>query len=385
YAPDVNGVAISASRFVDGLRRREHDIQLVRLRNNGEEHKDDTREILARGVPIPNYPGLRMGLPATQALLRQWTRNRPDVVHVLTEGPLGWSAVNAARKLKLPVVSDFRTNFHAYSRHYGFGWLGKPILSYLRKFHNRTSCTLVPTEALRAELSALGFRNLRVVARGVDTSLFDPGRRSEDLRRSWGAGPEDPVLLHVGRIAAEKNLDVLARAFDAARAQSPRCRLVMVGDGPSAEGFKTRCPDAILAGTQRGETLAAHFASADIFLFPSLTETYGNVTLEAMASGLSVVAFGYAAAAENIRHGENGLLAATHDGQGFESLAVSAVSDFARARQMGASARETALRLGWDPVVRQLETLLEISAGMATITSANHSNQLGHFAASQTG
>jgi glycosyltransferase involved in cell wall biosynthesis len=298
-----------------------------------------------------------------------WRRNRPDVVHVLTEGPLGWSAVSAARKLKLPVISDFRTNFHSYSRHYGIGWLSKPILAYLRKFHNRTLCTLVPTEAMRAELAVLGFRDLRVVSRGVDTALFDPARRSEALRASWGVGPSDTVLLHVGRIAPEKNLAALVSAYEAARVQEPRSRLVLIGDGPARAEVQARCPDAIFAGTRRGEDLAIHYASADVFLFPSLTETYGNVTLEALASGLAVVAFDYAAAAETIRQGDNGLLAPMGDAAAFATLAASAVSDIARARAMGSRARESALKLGWDLVVRQLETLLEVAASVAPLYS----------------
>jgi glycosyltransferase involved in cell wall biosynthesis len=277
--------------------------------------------------------------------------------------------VSAARKLKLPVVSDFRTNFHTYSRHYGIGWMGRPILAYLRKFHNRTLWTLVPTEALRAELTALGFRDLRVVARGVDTALFDPARRNEALRKSWGVGPDDPVLLHVGRIAAEKNLDALLAAYSTARAQAPRSRLVLVGDGPARAEVQARCPDAIFAGTRRGEDLAVHYASADVFLFPSLTETYGNVTLEALASGLTVVAFDYAAAAQTIRHGENGLLAPFGDALSFAAHATSAVSEPERAGLMRYRARESALKLGWELVVRQLETLLEVAAGVGALSN----------------
>ena len=227
YPPEVNGVALSAARFLEGLRSRDHDIMLVRPRQSAgdvETVKGSLREVLTKGLPIPRYPGLRMGLPATRALESLWQRWRPDVVHVLTEGPLGWSALRAARKLQLPVVSDFRTNFHSYSSHYGVGWLGKPILAYLRKFHNKTLWTLVPTESLRRELEQLGFLNLRVIARGVDTKLFNPARRSPLLRADWGAGPDDPVLLHVGRIAAEKNMDALQTAYAAAREKSPRTR-----------------------------------------------------------------------------------------------------------------------------------------------------------------
>jgi glycosyltransferase involved in cell wall biosynthesis len=387
YPPEVNGVALSAAHFVEGLRGRNHDIQLVRPRQDRNDRIDPAggiQQILTHGLPIPGYPDFRMGLPATGALVRLWRRARPDVVHVLTEGPLGWSAVSAARKLKLPVISDFRTNFHSYSRHYGIGWLSQPILGYLRKFHNRTLMTIVPTEPLRAELAGSGFRNVRVVARGVDTTLFDPARRSDALRAQWGAGPDDPVLFYVGRIAAEKNLDALLAAYAAARAQAPRSRLVVVGDGPARASLQARCPDAILLGTRRGEELAAHYASADVFLFPSLSETYGNVTLEALASGLAVVAFNYAAAAQAIRHQENGLLSPMDDTQTFAALAAEAVADLRRARAMGRLARASALKLGWGVVVRKLETLLEVAAGVVPSSFTEADRELARSVEAQT-
>jgi len=368
YPPEVNGVSLTIARFVEGLRARGHDLHLVRPRQDGADRAAVAagyREILTRGLPIPRYPSLKLGLPAKRALERLWTHRRPDVVHIVTEGPLGWSALRAADKLRIPAVSDFRTNFHAYSRHYGIGWLGKPILAYLRKFHNRTLCTMVPTEALRAQLAALGFRGLRVVTRGVDTILFSPARRSEELRASWGAGPSDPVLLHVGRIAPEKNLDTLLGAYAAARRREPRARLVLVGDGPARREIQARCPDAILAGMRRGEDLAAHYASGDVFLFPSLTETYGNVTAEAMASGLAVVAFDYAAAAALIRHGENGLLAGFGDSESFSALAARLVAEPAALAALGAQARHTAGAHDWTRVVQQLEIVLEAASGAA--------------------
>jgi len=312
FPPEVNGVSMTVARVVRGLCERDHEIQLVRPRQDRADEAGRTNgydELLCSGLSIPRYPSLKMGLPAKRALLRQWSLRRPDLVHVVTEGPLGWSALQAAGQLKLPVCSDFRTNFHAYSQHYGIGWLKKPIAAYLRKFHNRTMLTMVPTEAIREELEASGFHNLRVVARGVDTRLFDPARRSDDLRRTWGAGPETPVVLHVGRLAPEKNLGALVAAFEAMRARAPQARLVLVGDGPAANWLRARCPDAVFAGMRGGDDLAAHYASGDVFLFPSLTETYGNVTLEAMASGLAIVAYDYAAAAEHLVHETSALLA----------------------------------------------------------------------------
>jgi len=358
WPPEVNGVAATAARVLAGLRQRGHTLQLLRPRQRPDEQaacEPGFDEQLLRGLPIPRYPQLRMGLPATRTLQRLWQAQRPDVVHLVTEGPLGWSALQAARALGLPVVSDFRTNFHAYSRHYGAAWLGRPIVGYLRHFHNRTTCTMVPTEALRAELQAEGFENLRVVARGVDTVRFDPCHRSEALRRRWGAGPGDLVAVHVGRIAPEKNLETLLAAHAAMADRDPRVKLVFVGDGPARAALQRRCPTAVFAGLQRGEALAEHYASADVFLFPSLTETWGNVLPEAMASGLAVVAFDCAAAGQLVRHGHNGLLVRVGDDAGFCRTAARLAGAWREVRALGGQARQAALPLGWDRITGEVE------------------------------
>lgn len=369
YPPEVNGVAMSVARVVEGLQRRAHELQLVRPRQrSGADAAEPAprgglgnrlHEVLTTGWPIPRYPNLRMGAPSKRALVQLWSLQRPDVVHIATEGPLGWSALQAARHLKLPVSSDFRTNFHAYGQHYRIGWLAKPILAYLRKFHNRAQCTMVPTEALRAQLAGQGFERLVVVSRGVDTHLFDPRCRSEALRRHWGAGPDDLVLAYVGRLAAEKNLGALLAAHDALRgAIGDTVKLVIVGDGPMRAELAARCPQAVFAGQRGGEDLAEHYASADVFLFPSLTETFGNVTVEAMASGLPVVAFDCAAAAQCIQSGRNGLLAHDESLPAFVRATLTLAADAQRRRAMGAAARETARAHDWDGVVARFESVL---------------------------
>jgi len=226
---------------------------------------------------------------------------------VATEGPLGASAVTAALALGLPVTSSFHTNFHAYARHYGLPVLGRTVLGWLRHVHNRTRCTFAPTAELCAELAELGFRNVAVLSRGVDTRQFRPALRSPALRKSWGAGPGDPVVLHAGRMAAEKNYPLLFRAFAAMRAANPACRFVLVGDGPLRAGLQRAHPDCIFAGFVPRDELARHYASADVYVHASLTETFGNVLTEAMASGLAVAGFDYAAARQFLRHEDNGL------------------------------------------------------------------------------
>jgi glycosyltransferase involved in cell wall biosynthesis len=337
-------------------------------------------ELLTPGVPLPLYQQLRMGFTWPGTLVQRWRRWRPDLVHVATEGPLCWSAVQAARRLGLPVSSDLRTNFHAYSRHYGMGWLHGPVLAYLRGFHRRTRCTMVPTEALRRELAAQGFEDLRVVARGVDTQLYAPERRSEALRATWGAAPDDLVLVCVGRLAAEKNLTVLIAAYEQLRQHDPRARLLLVGDGPLRTALQARCPQAIFAGQRSGSDLAAHYASADLFAFPSLTETFGNVTPEAMASGLPVVAYDYAAAGQLLRQGESGLLVPPGDAGAFIDAVTALAADPARRRALGAQARATAITLGWDDVVARFEALL-----LQLITTPAQPGPAPHAATVHTG
>ena len=359
YPPEVNGVAATAARVIEGLHDAGHSLQLVRPRPAGGSGAAPARErwveLWTTGVPIPRYPELRMGLPARGRLLRAWRAWRPDVVHVVTEGPLGHSALRAALTLGLPVVSDFRTNFHAYSGYYGLAWLRGPIAGYLRRFHNRTACTMVPTDSLRGQLALEGFRNLRVVARGVDTALFDPRRRSDVLRASWGAGPRDLVALSVGRLAAEKNLALLLEAHEALRMRDPSARLVVVGDGPLRAELAARAPAAQFVGVQRGEALATHYASADLLLFPSTTETFGNVVPEAMASGLAVVAYDYAAARELLRHGDSGLLVPFDDVAAFRAAAARLGGQPDWVRAMGAAGRLSALGHDWRSVVARVE------------------------------
>lgn len=361
YPPEVNGVAMTLGRVVNGLQVRNHQIQLIRPRQNADDVPRPTAtlsEHLQRGIPLPRYEGLKMGLPAKAALTRLWARQRPDVVQIATEGPLGWSALAAANKLRLPVASDFHTNFHSYSSHYGFGLLRRAIVAYLKKFHNKAAVTLVPTEGIRRELLGYGYENIEIIGRGVDPRLFHPGRRDSALRARWGVGEDDPVALYVGRLAAEKNLSLVFAAYDAMRVANPATRLVLVGDGPERAGWQEKRPDAIFPGVKIGEDLAAHYASGDVFLFPSLTETWGNVVIEAMASGLAVVSYDCAAAEEVIRHGENGLKANPGNEADFIALAAGLAADRAGQRRLGGAACARAAQLSWDAIVDRFEQVL---------------------------
>jgi glycosyltransferase involved in cell wall biosynthesis len=374
FPPEVNGVAMTLRRLVDGLAQRGEHVTVVRPRQAADragagarsgaigEAEAAVEEWLMPGVALPRYEGLMMGMPVAGRLGRRWAARRPDVVHIATEGPLGWSALGAAAKLGIPVSSSFHTNFHQYGDHYGFGALIDIAEAYLRSFHNQTMLTMVPTRQMRGVLEQAGFRNVRVLSRGVDTALFSPERRSESLRRSWGAAPEDPVVLCVGRLAKEKNIGLAVESFVAVRRHAPRAHLVLVGDGPERAALEARYPEFHFAGMRRGEDLAAHYASGDLFLFPSVTETFGNVVTEALASGLVAVTYDYAAGREHIRHGENGVLAAFGDPAAFIAAAAGAAARTDGWPAVRAAARATALGVTWESIVERFRRLL---AGVA--------------------
>jgi glycosyltransferase involved in cell wall biosynthesis len=362
YPPEVNGVAITIGHMVRGLRMRQHHIQLIRPRQSNRDAataEDGYEEILVAGMPIPGYPELKAGLPAKRLLSRLWKQQRPDIVHIVTEGPLGWSAVNVARKLGIPISTDFHTNFHSYTKHYGVGLLHKPMAAYLRHLHNKADCTMVPTASLKQELEQFDYRNVVVVSRGVDTKLFHPAKRNAELRNSWGMTEHDPVVMLVSRLAPEKNLPVVIQAFEQMRAIQPSTKLVLVGDGPArADLEKQFNPNVIFAGMRTGEDLAAHYASGDIFIYPSLTETYGNVTVEAMSSGLATIAYDYAAAHQHINHDVNGLLVPYDDTAAFVAQARALVTDAERIQRLRTEARLTVESPTWEDVSGHFETAL---------------------------
>jgi glycosyltransferase involved in cell wall biosynthesis len=367
YPPEVNGVARTVALYAEGMRKRDHAIQLIRPRQNSSERPANDsgfEELLKPGVTLPRYSQVRMGLPAKNALVREWSLKRPDVVHIATEGPLGWSALAAAQKLRLPVATDFHTNFHAYTGHYGFGWLKRTVTAYLRRFHNRADCTIVPTGELAQDLERLGFERLRIAGRGVDGKVFSPARRSAALRATWGARDDTLVALCVSRFAPEKNFPLVIEAYEAMRRARPDTKLVLVGDGPLAAELERRGVGCVVAGRLVNGALSAHYASADVFLFPSTSETFGNVTLEAAASGLAIVAYRYAAARQHLLHEVSALLPEYDSAEQFIAQAERLAQDPAMVRSLREAAREAAEDLTWEHAIGQFEDVLrETSAG----------------------
>lgn len=358
WPPQVNGVALTVRTLAEGLAAREFEVEVVRPGANGRD--GNVGLVCARGVAMPRYPSVQFGLPAGNALRKRWIAQRPDAIYIATEGPLGASAMRTANALGVPVVTGFHTRFHDYASHYGIGLLAPLVRKHLMGFHRRAQMTLVPTRALQAELTDAGIDHVQQLRRGVDTRLFSPERRDPALRRSWGVDDDAPVLLCVGRIAAEKNLELALKAFRALHARAPGARIVLVGDGPQREALAAAYPDALFVGTKRDTELAAHYASADLFVFPSLSETFGNVVLEAMASGLASVAFDHAAAQEHIANGVSGLVVPTTDARSFITSTYQLGTDHETRRVLGANARRAAQRCPPNAVISEFENLLNL-------------------------
>jgi glycosyltransferase involved in cell wall biosynthesis len=354
FPPEINGVSMTLNRLVTGLSNLGHQIHVIRpsqFKGDGEKKPDGYTEKLVLGIPIPGYDILKMGVAGFNQLRRQWKEFEPDVIHIATEGPLGMQALFSAHRNKIPVVSSFHTNFHSYGKHYRLGWLTGIGLSGLKYFHNKTRLTLVPSEDLRGDLREEGFKNLKIMGRGVDTELFSPSKRDPALRKTWGVAEDQPVLIYVGRLAGEKNIPLTVKAYEQVVSICPDMKFVLVGDGPERASIEEAHPELIFSGMQRGEDLARYYASGDAFLFPSTTETFGNVVTEAMASGLVVLGYNYAAPGKYIKHGQNGWLAPFDDSEAFLEQSRSIFSDLPAWDEVRKNARITAEGLRWEAIL----------------------------------
>jgi glycosyltransferase involved in cell wall biosynthesis len=270
FSPDVNGVAMTLKHLSEGLKQRGHRVHII---HTGKFTK--AGESRSTSVPLLGYKEVRVGLPEPFKLRARWLKKRPDAIYVATESPLGKSAIKAAKALRIPVATGFHTNFHQYMSQYRMGGLQPMALAYLKRFHKLADCTLTPSQEVVDQLQSEGLANVYLLGRGVDTQLYHPAKRCETLRTKWGARPNIPVAVIVGRVAAEKNLDLAMTAFERMRGAVPDVQCVVVGDGPLREKLEQKFPWVHFTGVRLGEDLARTYASADVLLFPSETETYG--------------------------------------------------------------------------------------------------------------
>ena len=377
FAPQVNGVSRTLGQLVKHLERSGDSVQVVHPDYGQPPARTDDH--LVKAWPLPFYREVSVPLPPFGPVHRAIEAFRPDVVHIATEVTLGLSALRHARRQGIPVVSSFHTNFDQYCDHYRLGWAKGAAWRYLRWFHNRTLETYVPSRATIADLQSRGFERLVLWPRGVDGTLFRPDREGrERVRAALGFEADDVVIGHVSRLAVEKNVGHLAAALKLVGEIRPNVRFLFVGDGPARAELEAEMgPKARFVGYQGGEDLADHYAAADLFAFASLTETFGNVVLEALASGLPVVAIRAGGVGEIVRSGETGILVEPDQPPSTMAGALLWLADpdvLAIRREMAESARAYALTQTWPAIMgrlrdRYLAVAERVAVGLAVASN----------------
>ena len=365
YPDDVNGVARTLARLVAHARTRGHEVALVTTRVSPEPAPDVYGHRQLPGFPVPMYPELQLARGVDGVGKRMLRDFAPDVVHVATESNVGFSGRRWALKNRVPLVTSFHTNFPAYLHDYRMGPLEPLLWRYLRWFHDRSLVTFCPSRDTLEGLQSQGFHDrLRVGSRGVDTELFSPERRSEAVRAEIAPGA-DRILIYVGRLAAEKRVDFLLEAFGRVRELTgPGTDLVFVGGGPAGNKLRARAPEGVhFTGYRTGLPLAEAFAAGDVFVFASDTETFGNVVLEALSSGLPAIVVDKGGVRETVHAGRTGIRVPVGDLAAFAEACVALSTDDERRRVLSEGARAEALSRNWDAILDGL--LREYAAAIA--------------------
>ena len=303
-------------------------------------------------VPIPGRPEYRLGLGLTAKVRRDLDQFKPNIVHIAAPDIIGHRAVTWARRNRIPAVASVHTRFDTYLAYYHLQALEPLARGIMRRLYRRCDALLVPAESSAAVLRAQRMNKfISMWARGVDREQFNPGRRDLEWRRSLGIADEDLVIAFLGRIVMEKGLDVFSEAIQALESRRVPHRVLVIGEGPARSWFEERLPDsAIFVGHQHGPDLARALASADIFFNPSITETFGNVTLEAMACGLPVVAAAATGATSLVRDRETGLLVEPGDSDAFADALQTYAIDPDLRRRHGEAGLAFATTMDWDRI-----------------------------------
>ena len=359
YPPQVNGVSVVTAISVAGLRERGWDVHVIAPRYPHEDAaRRDPNVIALPSMPLPLYPDVRLVLPDYAAVRAEIDRFKPDLVHCATEFIVGRVGQIAAARAGVPIVTSYHTDFSRYMTSYGVPWLAKPVARYLARFHKRARRTFTPSKASRADLLRLGVSDVEVWGCGVDADRFNPSRRSQELRVKLGIDGAF-TFLYVGRLAAEKGVDVVMEAYRRAESQLPHgvARLVVAGAGPEEKRLRATAPPGtvFLGFLERDAALPALYASADAFAFASTTETLGLVVLEAMASGLSVIAAPAGGVAEHLRDGENGIAYPANDVDACAAAMVRLATDGSLSVRLRTGARRTAEALTWSAELDRLD------------------------------
>jgi glycosyltransferase involved in cell wall biosynthesis len=306
--------------------------------------------LAAAGVPIPYYAEMRMYVPRIGEIRRRLRADAVRVIHLTTPGPVGLAARYLSRRLGLPLVGSYHTQLAEYTRRLsGSDRLGRLMGQYLRWVYGRCEQVLVPSvdTGLRLEEEGWDGARLGVWARGIDTATFSPDRRSAALREKWRVSDSRPAVLYAGRLSVEKGLDLIGPVLSLLQRHNIAHRMIFVGEGPMTATLRDRFPDAVLTGPLHHDAVAAAMASADVFLFPSETDTAGNVVLEAQACGLPVLVSNVGGPQENLLRGASGFVCRAGDTLDFGSRLSQLLGQPVLRREMAAAARQYATTRSW--------------------------------------
>jgi phosphatidylinositol alpha 1,6-mannosyltransferase len=357
FIPEINGVTTVLATMRRQLIERGHEVLVLAPRYGGEEPESGV--VRLGSIPCPGYAQVHLSWPWCRGLSHTLDQFQPHVVQAVTEGPMGWFARSYALRRKLPLATSFHTDFPRYAREYLGMWAVRPTQWWLRRFHSRAAFTMTPSGNTRRELASLGVPAPVVWGRGVDTTWFHPNRRSP-LRRQERGGDDRVHILHVGRLAVEKDVDTLVGAFQLAEAElGAKAVFVVAGDGPKASVVRAALPFARHYGfVNRGE-VADLYADADLFVFPSPTETCGLVVLEALASRVPVIGANAGGVPENILDGVTGTLTAPRSATAFAEAIVRFAQNESMRYPMSEAARAFAIGRDWSHEIDRLEVLFQ--------------------------
>ena len=306
-------------------------------------------------LPVPGRGEYRFPLMIPPSIKHDIDRFDPNIFHVASPEILGHRAVSLARRRNLPVVASVHTRFETYFRYYGLAFLEPVVEALLRRFYRRCDAIFAPSESMAQLLREQRMSyDVGIWSRGIDRVIFQPDRRSMEWRQSLGIAPDEVVIGFVGRLVMEKGLDVFADTIDQLERRQVRHKVLVVGHGPARDWFEKRLPNAVFAGFQAGEDLGRAVASMDILFNPSVTETFGNVTLEAMAAGLPVVAARATGSESLIVDGVTGRLIQPGRTKAFADALQQFCEDAELRSDVGQAGLQSSARYGWDQVNQEL-------------------------------
>ena len=356
FYPQINGVSNTVYRLANYMKKNKIPYKIFAPHYPGDNgHNYDFNICRFLSMPFPFYPECRLSIPYYPKLLREMDDFKPDIIHSITQSGIGCSGLRYAKEKNIPFVASFTTNFSMYLKYYKLQYLEEALWGYLKWFHSNAYANFCPSQDTIESLEPKGISNLKIATRGIDIELFSPLKRSEKFRNKYGLNGKTSFL-YAGRLAPEKDLDTLVQSANEIYSKFPAESIfVIVGDGPMREQLAAEMPpNTVFTGYLKGEALSEAYASADVFVFPSGTETLGNVVLEAMASGLPVIAVNSGGVKENVLNGYNGIMCRYKDKHEFASAMERFIEDEALKTIMSQNARAYTLSKTWDKVFDKL-------------------------------